>query len=212
MGSVLFLALCLCILSPSAGHAFEGKVRYVIDGDTFVLENNKTVRIASIDTPEIGRNGKPDQYYAYESKVLLSKLVLGKRVRIEYTPDHKDHYKRIVGWVYSGGTFVNEYMIRKGAAFYYYHKNNQDYLQNLLLQAQRKAFMNQNGFWPVIKKQKEFSLQWVGNKRSKRCFPEGSRYALKTSKRNRVNFLNLGQAFMQGYCPARGAGFWPAVN
>lgn len=208
-GSVLFCAFCLSLLFSTVSYAFEGKVRYVIDGDTFILENNKTVRIASIDTPEIGRDGKSDQYYAREAKDILTKLISGKLVRIEYTPDHKDHYKRIVGWVYLGSMFVNEYMIRKGAAFFYYHKNNQQRCQRLLLKAQQQAYRNEKGFWPAIQEQKTFKLQWVGNKRSLRCFSESSKYARKINKRNRVYFSNLGQAFMQGYSPARNENFWP---
>lgn len=211
-GSVLFCVFCLCLFFSTVSYAFEGKVRYVIDGDTFILENNDTVRIASIDTPEIGRDGKPDQYYAREAKDILTKLISGKRVRIEYTLDHKDHYKRIVGWVYLGSMFVNEYMIRKGSAFFYYHKNNQQQYQRLLLKAQQQAYRNEKGFWPAIQEQKKFKRQWVGNKRSQRCFSEGSKYARKINKRNRVYFSNLGQAFIHGYSPARNEKFWPAVK
>lgn len=167
------------------------------------------MRIASIDTPEIGHGGKADQFYAREAKALLEKLISGKRVRIEYTPDHKDHYKRIVGWVYVNNLFVNEFMVSNGAAFFYYHKNNQEKFQNKLLQAQRKAYKSGKGFWPVIKKQEKFKQDWVGNRRSKRCFPAGDKYVGKTAKRNRVYFSNIGQAFLQGYSPARSAYFWP---
>ncbi|CCO24311.1 thermonuclease family protein [Maridesulfovibrio hydrothermalis] len=208
----MFFVLALFTFTASAGHAFEGKVRYVIDGDTFILENNKTVRMASIDTSEIGRNGKRDQYYAREATDILKRLISGKRVRIEYTPDHKDHYKRIVGWVYVDDLFVNEYMVRNGAAFFYYHKNNQKKLQNMILQAQRRAYKEMKGFWPVISKLEKFNRKWIGNKRSYRCFPDGSRSARKIGKQNRVFFPGLEQAFLKGYSPARNTNIWPVVR
>ncbi|WP_245577146.1 thermonuclease family protein [Maridesulfovibrio zosterae] len=187
-------------------------MKHVIDGDTFVLWNNKTVRIASVDTPEIGYEGHSDQYYAREAKEILTKLILGKSVQIEYTPDHKDHYNRIVGWVYVNGIFVNEYLVKNGAAFFYYHKNNQEKYQNILLEAQRKAYEDKSGFWPVIQRVKEFNSNWIGNSRSQRCFPEGNKYALRTAKRNRIYFSNLGKAFLEGYSPARNINFWPEVK
>ncbi|GKT29408.1 thermonuclease family protein, partial [Aduncisulcus paluster] len=177
--------------STATASAFEAKVRYVIDGDTFILSNNKHIRIAGIDTPEIGRDGKADQYYAQQAKSMLNKLILGKRVRIEYAGKGTDHYKRIIGWVYVDDVFVNRHMIRN---------------------AQRKAYDEKEGFWPVISKLKKFNEPWVGNKNSRRCFLPGDKYAKKISRKNKVNFSSLGEAFYDGYSPARHLNFWPVVK
>ncbi|WP_415713140.1 thermonuclease family protein [Maridesulfovibrio sp.] len=211
-GPVLFFIVCCLLFSVAPASAFEAGVRYVIDGDTFILDNSKRVRIAGIDTPEIGRKGKADQYYAQEAKDLLSKLILGKRVRIDFAGKGIDHYKRIVGWVYVDDVFVNKYMISKGAAFFYFHKGNDSGRQKLLLQAQRKAYKGKKGFWPVVSKLKKFNMPWVGNKNSRRCFLPGDKYAKKISWRNRVNFSSLGEAFYDGYSPARDLNLWPLVK
>lgn len=211
-GPVFFLLICCVIFSAASASAFEGKVRYVIDGDTFILTNNKRVRIAGIDTPEIGRDGKPDQYYAEQAKALLNKLILGKRVRIEYAGKGEDRYKRIIGWVYVDNVFVNEKLIRKGAAFYYFHKGNDSGIQKRLLQAQRKSYNEKKGFWPVVSKLKKFNKPWVGNKNSHRCFLPNDKYAQKIGWRNKVKFSNLGEAFYAGYSPARHLNFWPIVK
>ncbi|TIH19999.1 nuclease [Marinifilum sp. JC120] len=211
-GPVFFIVLCCLFFSVATASAFEAKVRYVIDGDTFILANNKHVRIAGIDTPEIGRDGKPDQYYARQAQDMLNKLILGKRVRIEYAGKGKDRYKRIIGWIYLDDVFVNKEMIRKGAAFFYFHKGNDRAKQKLLLQAQRKAYNEKKGFWPVVSKLKKFNKPWVGNKNSRRCFLAGDKYAKKISWRNKVNFSNLGEAFYDGYSPARHLNFWPVVR
>ncbi|WP_421901626.1 thermonuclease family protein [Maridesulfovibrio sp.] len=211
-GPVFFLLFCSLLFSAATVSAFEAKVRYVIDGDTFILANNKHVRIAGIDTPEIGRDGKPDQYYAQQAKSMLNKLILGKRVRIEYAGKGTDRYKRIIGWVYVDDVFVNKRMIRNGAAFFYFHKGNDRGKQKLLLQAQRKAYDEKKGFWPFIGKLKKYNKPWVGNKNSRRCFLTGDRYAKKISWRNKVKFSNLGEAFYDGYSPARHLNFWPVVK
>ncbi|WP_432736603.1 thermonuclease family protein [Maridesulfovibrio sp. FT414] len=184
-------------------------MKSVIDGDTFVLEDNRNVRIASIDTPEIGHNGDTDQYYARKSKSALTELVKGKKVRVELTSDGKDKYGRLVAWVYVRNIFVNEFMVRNGFAVYYHHRNNRENYQNILLQAQRKAYKDEKGFWPVIRKQKMFTKEWVGNRNSRRCFPEGNSLVQRISLKNRVNFTDLGEAYRQGYSPARNIGFWP---
>lgn len=208
-GPVLFFVLCCLLIGAATASAFEGKVRHVIDGDTFILEDDQRVRIAGIDTPEIGRDGKPDQYYARQAKGMLNKLILGRRVRIETAGKGKDRYKRIVGWVYVDDLFVNEQMIRNGAAFFYFHKGNDSSKQKLLLQAQRKAYGEKKGFWPVISKVKKFNQPWVGNRDSKRCFLPNDKFAKRISWRNKVSFSSLGDAFYDGYSPARHLNFWP---
>ncbi|WP_320007901.1 thermonuclease family protein [Maridesulfovibrio sp.] len=211
-GPVSFFVLCCLFFVAATASAFEAKVRYIIDGDTFILENNERVRIAGIDTPEIGRDGKLDQYYARQSRAMLNKLLLGKRVRIEYAGKGKDRYKRIVGWVYLDDLFVNKYMVRNGAAFFYFHKGNDSGRQKLLLQAQRKAYDEKRGFWAVLSKVEKFSIQWVGNRKSRRCFLPDDKFAKRISWKNKVHFSNLGKAFYEGYSPARHLNFWPLTK
>ncbi len=203
--------VCFCYLSALNCYAFEGKVKSVIDGDTFILENNEKIRIASIDAPELGHDGKPEQYYAKEAREILTKMILNKIVVIEAV-DKKDHYGRTVGWVYLDNSFVNEQMIANGAAFFYFHPNNDSSKQDFLLQTQRKAMSEMKGFWRKIFSLKDFNIKWVGNMRSRRCFRDGSNFSVTIMNRNKVRFSNLGDAFMQGYTPARATMFWPSLT
>ncbi|WP_245805439.1 thermonuclease family protein [Desulfovibrio gilichinskyi] len=183
----------------------------MIDGDTFILENNEKIRLASIDAPELGHDGKPEQYYAEEAREILSKMILNKIVVIDPV-ETKDHYGRTVGWVYLDNSFVNELMIASGAAFFYFHPNNDPLKQNFLLQTQRKAMPEMKGFWRKIFSLKDFNIKWVGNMRSRRCFRDGSNFSVTIMSRNKVRFSNLGEAFMKGYTPARATMFWPNVT
>ncbi len=213
-GSVLFLcvAMALCFISVSNSYALEGRVKSVIDGDTFILQSGEKVRLASIDTPEVGRDGTVDQYYAKESTEILSELILNKVVTVTPVKGKNDSYGRVVGWVYLGNFFINKDMVSKGAAFYYYHPHNDAGKQNSLLQAQIEAMSSAKGFWAKISTMEDFNIKWVGNIRSRRCFRVGSNFSVTVMRRNKVFFSNLGEAFMAGYTPARATKFWPEVE
>ncbi|WP_291327796.1 thermonuclease family protein [Desulfovibrio sp. UCD-KL4C] len=212
-GSVLFLCImvCLCHLCALNSYAFEGKVKSVIDGDTFILENNERIRLASIDAPELRLEGKPEQYYAKEAREILANMILNKTVVIEPV-EAKDRYGRTVGWIYLDKFLVNELMIANGAAFFYFHPNNNPSKQEFLLQTQKKAMSEMKGFWRKIFSLKDFNIKWVGNMRSRRCFRDGSNFSVTIMSRNKVRFSNLGEAFMQGYTPARATMFWPNIT
>jgi len=91
VAAVLALAVAF-----SAWADFSGKVVSVTDGDTItVLDAARTqhkIRLAGIDAPERGQPG------SYRSRENLSRLVYGRRVRVE--GDKKDRYGRIVGKVW----------------------------------------------------------------------------------------------------------------
>jgi micrococcal nuclease len=81
----------------------------VIDGDTFKI-GGRPVRLIGINSPELG------EPCSYEAKDELTKLVLGKEVRLESDAGNKDIYGRLLRYAYVQGTFVNEEMVRLGMA------------------------------------------------------------------------------------------------
>lgn len=96
-------------------------VTEVHDGDTFTLASGDRVRLLGIDAPEIGNCG------ASESASLLKSLILNKVVKI--TEEKRDNYGRRMGLVrtigLTGGTPVNEEMIKAGWAKPNYDANSQ---------------------------------------------------------------------------------------
>ncbi len=90
------------------------KVVKIIDGDTFKLQNKQTIRLASIDAPEI------DKCLGKESKKALSELILGKRVIL--LEPYSDVYNRVMALVISDGQIINEIMVRNGYAVDTYAK------------------------------------------------------------------------------------------
>ncbi|MFO7697320.1 MAG: thermonuclease family protein [Anaerolineae bacterium] len=100
MPRTLFALLCLLpalTYAAPASQSFEARVVAVADGDTLtVLDSNHLqhkIRVAGIDAPEKG------QPFGDRSKQSLSRAVMGKDVRIEWTK--QDRYGRYVAKVWA---------------------------------------------------------------------------------------------------------------
>lgn len=208
---LIFITLSIFFNGICFGDTVAGKVTHVYDGDTFLLEDGTKVRLASIDTPEMGRDGRADSYYAREALSRLSEMVLGRNVRMETVV--VDRYGRVIAWVYvSGVGFVNEKLVKEGAALFYKHKGNDIDLEQRLLAAQREAVLAGRGFWRRLFELPLSSDKWIGNKKSYRCFSVSSKAANMVGRHNRKVFKNLKQAVSVGYSPARNIRFWPTAD
>ncbi len=106
------------LLAVSAPGLAE-KVRYVIDGDTVILENDVHVRLIGINAPEVdhpayGRVGEP---FGKESADYLRELLKGHEIRLESGAEPKDRFGRTLAYIYrDDGLFVNRTMVEKGYA------------------------------------------------------------------------------------------------
>lgn len=85
-------------------------VARVVDGDTIELGNGESVRLVGIDTPEVGECG-----YAAASAA-LSRLVLGKMVRLTVSDEDRDHYGRLLRYVNIGSIDAGLHQIKHGLA------------------------------------------------------------------------------------------------
>ncbi|MCR4330543.1 MAG: thermonuclease family protein [Patescibacteria group bacterium] len=86
------------------------RVLSVIDGDTFILEDGRKVRLIGIDAPA---QGKP---YYDEAKWELMKLILHKEVSLLKDKSEGDKEGRLLRYVYVDDTLVNEKMLKSGLA------------------------------------------------------------------------------------------------
>lgn len=78
-------------------HPTSGKVKSVIDGDTFEISGgDRTVRMLGINAPDRGEAG-----YA-ESRTSLAKLIDGKTIQLEYDRYQDDQFNRLLAWVWVG--------------------------------------------------------------------------------------------------------------
>src|SRR5574341_301560 len=129
---MLLLFLIACTYEPNAA-------RYVIDGDTFVLNNGDTVRLLGIDAPEKG-----DLLYdraAYE----LQRRINGRQLTFE--GNEADKYGRKLREVFANGEHVNLELVREGWARTFMHENSK--YKSLLDKAQEEARREKKGIWNV---------------------------------------------------------------
>lgn len=127
-------------------------VTKVVDGDTFWADDGNgkgvKIRLIGVDAPE-SRNSfkKVKGYYGKESKVYLTNLLKGKRVRLEYDIDILDQYTRTLAYVYlEEGTFVNAELVKNGYAMVMTVPPNIKYAEEFV-RLQNEARENNRGLW-----------------------------------------------------------------
>jgi micrococcal nuclease len=104
----------------------NGAVHTIVDGDTVkvLFDGSKagadeTVRLIGIDTPETKRPNTPIQCFGLEATRFITALLPpGTRVRVERDVEQRDHYGRLLGYVFRAedGLFVNDALARFGYA------------------------------------------------------------------------------------------------
>ncbi len=93
----------------------EGVVKYVIDGDTVMLNNGEKIRYIGMDTPERG------QCWYHGATNFNRRLVEGKKIHLEIDKSNRDRYQRLLRYVYVIGDdskkrFVNLELVKAGLA------------------------------------------------------------------------------------------------
>jgi len=100
----------------------ELTVTEVVDGDTVVVAwhgRRETVRLIGVDTPETKHPTKPVQCFGPEASAFTGRLVPpGTPVRLERDVEARDHFGRLLAYVYRAddGVFVNLELARAGFA------------------------------------------------------------------------------------------------
>lgn len=125
-------------------------VERVVDGDTIVLSGGEHVRYIGVDTPEIGRNGRPSECFAEEATRRNAELVLGKRVSLITDKEDRDRYGRLLRFVLVEGKNVNLTLVEEGYAKRIYVAPN-NAMQEQLTQAERVAKHSGLGLWSACR-------------------------------------------------------------
>jgi endonuclease YncB( thermonuclease family) len=94
-------------VSQSVSTPFQGKVTYVVEGNTFALATGEKFNLIGIRILD-GKNE--------EAKAYLKKTVQGQEVRLYYDREPKDKYGRLQGVAYLGKELVNKQLIDAGLA------------------------------------------------------------------------------------------------
>jgi len=115
-------------------------VSQVVDGDTVVLEDGRTVRYLGIDTPE---DGEP---YSIEATEKNREFVEGKAVELQQGIRDIDEYDRILRYVYVDGIFVNAELLAQGYATAFIFDPDERFSQ-ILVQLEQYAKVSNKGMW-----------------------------------------------------------------
>ncbi len=123
---ILLGLLLVAACRVSGADRIPVRVVYVIDGDTVVarLGGRKVhVRLLGVDTPEIGRDGRPSEPFAREARRFTQRMIRSaRRVELEIAGDRRDAHGRVLGFLWlhppDGTPAVNlsEALLRAGLA------------------------------------------------------------------------------------------------
>lgn len=153
---LLLIGIAGCSEDESAAPERKFKVERIIDGDTVVLVDGRTVRYIGINTPERG-----EPYYE-EAKEANRRLVDGKEVKLGFDEEEKDRYERTLAYVYVGDTFVNAQLVREGYARAYPYPPNTKY-QETFSRAQEEARQQGLGIWSSRPQGREIEITAVNS-------------------------------------------------
>jgi micrococcal nuclease len=197
--SFFFLIYIFLFLPTSELFAEElAIVRWIHDGDTIILNDNRCIRYIGINTPEIDHGDKKGEPFGYKAKQFNNSLVFKKKVRLEFDKERHDQYGRLLAYVFlPDGSFINEKILEQGYGFFLPRNPNSKY-HLLLIKAQRKAMSEKKGIWHNWKEKEE---EYIGNKKSNRFHLKTCRFGKKI--RDRIYFSNRWDAFWEGYAPCK---------
>lgn len=131
------------------------RVDHAYDGDTVTLRDGRRLRLIGIDTPELGRDGKPDQAYAVAARDALRGLLKQKGPELELRLDrtrHDVHHRLLAHVFLSDGTSLSAWLLERGYATLLIIPPN-DWNASCYAAAERHARADKAGIWALPKYQ-----------------------------------------------------------
>jgi micrococcal nuclease len=133
----------------------EAEVVRHVDGDTIKVRIKKpprgvrsleTIRLIGVDTPETVHPKKKVERYGKQASDYTKGRLLGKTVRLAFDWDLRDHYRRLLAYVYlPDGSCHNAELVRQGFG-HAYTKYPFQFLEEFR-GYEREARENKKGLW-----------------------------------------------------------------
>ncbi len=101
---------------PADRHDERAVVAEVFDGDTVRLRDGRRVRFIGINTPEIGRDGKPSEPMAEAARAEVERLLAERRqVVLRLGTERQDRYGRLLAHLFlPDGTNLTAHLLERG--------------------------------------------------------------------------------------------------
>lgn len=193
---ILLLAVWSFLAFSPAG----GRVRFVCDGDTVILESGDRVRYLGIDAPETAHDGRRAEWMAGEARAFNARAVRGQRLRLEFDREARDRYGRLLSHVYlPDGRLLNLLLVREGLARVVTRRPNLCHRKELL-QAQRSAMKECLGIWS--REPDSGKGPYVGSRRSFRFHRPGCPYAFASIRKTGSDSIHSARPTGRGTAPA----------
>ncbi len=130
----------------------KGTINRVVDGDTVVLEDGRTIRYLYVDTPETRKPGTPVQCYGKEASS-FNKAFTGANVTLVADKEKQDRYGRDLRILFLEGRdtsdinqSINADLVRYGFARVKIYKPNDTY-EEPLRELEKEAIKKKQGAW-----------------------------------------------------------------
>ncbi|MGR9050774.1 thermonuclease family protein [Halobacillus faecis] len=130
----------------------DATVTNVVDGDTIDIMidgREERVRLLLVDTPETVHPDKPVQPFGPEASNFAKEKLSGKEIRFEYDGPKRDHYDRLLGYVWVNGENFNQHLLEKGLARYAYEYDPPYALSASMKNAETRAKQQGKGIWSM---------------------------------------------------------------
>jgi len=134
-------------------------VTKVVDGDTIVVSlggnNEQTVRLIGIDTPETVDPRRPVGCFGKEASNKAKELLSEKEIILQKDVSETDKYRRLLRYVFlplpdGRILFANDYLVREGFAKVLTYPPDVKYNEQFR-QAEREAREDNRGLWGKCK-------------------------------------------------------------
>ncbi len=125
------------------------RVASVIDGDTVVLQDGRHLRFVGINTPELGRDGNPNEPMAAEAKRRVQRLIDANKGRLglQFDGQRFDRYERLLAHPFlPDGRNLTEQLLSEGFGMQIVIPPNEKYFA-CYRTAERGARLAVRGVW-----------------------------------------------------------------
>ena len=124
----------------------KGIVATVIDGDTIILKDGRTIRYLGINTPETNHPTKGLECFGVEATIKNKELVSGKEINLECGIENIDEYGRYLRYVYVDDIFINAELVEEGFAVAFPFGQTEKFDQ-VFVQLENYSRMQNKGMW-----------------------------------------------------------------
>jgi micrococcal nuclease len=144
----------VAVLSGRVAQMTPAMVERIVDGDTIEvsfmpglgLGTKEKVRLIGVNTPETVDPRRPVEYFGREASGFVKGRLLGRKIRLAFEPALRDHYGRLLAYVFlEDGTCFNLAIVAGGYGFAY-TKYPFVFIDDFRA-AERKAREGKKGLW-----------------------------------------------------------------